>query len=434
MNKGLNIQTLKMLSNQYSQNTIVHNYQNENNVKDIHQNSNQDKNIPDTDYNFCKIYYETNDHTLINRLVSLNGIKTMRMLDMKLPQEFNWKAYSKYCQGINSEILIKKHYLESYNRKLDAEQLLNIIIIKRTKLPIDTVILDINNMKVTISVISEDKDNTEHYNVKKYLVDNNLQNKLNEVIKNNTSKYYMIIFDNYNFEYNFMNKICRELENLLDVSSLLLVSEYNLENNMESSTIEYFKINTNYLRTLSEPYVCILNNDLKSNFDYSVTEIGLTLYINQQLKKYINTLTSVDYKFKLSESDNNKLLLRDTLTLFDIYISNIEDNILDNDINKIIELSDEENNDVKHNINNSQIDKITSTLVKSVECIKANIMADKMTNTMADKMTNIIADKMTNIIADKMADKLEINLTQTKPDNKIELDFLLRENNSIMNV
>jgi hypothetical protein len=112
-----------------------------------------------------------------------------------LPNNFNWKVYSKYCQGITNEILIKKHYLESYNRKLEAEQLLNIIIIKKTNLPIETVILDFNNMKVTISIISENKEYIEHYNVRKYIIDSTIQNKLNEVIKNNTSKYYMILFD-----------------------------------------------------------------------------------------------------------------------------------------------------------------------------------------------------------------------------------------------
>ena len=400
MNKSFNIQTLKMLSNQNNSNNIkVINTENEKkNVKPEYET------IQDIDYNFCQIYYETNDKILINRLVSLNGIKTMKILDIKLPNDFNWKVYSKYCQGITNEILIKKHYLESYNRKLEADQLLNIIIIKKTNLPIETVILDFNNMKVTLSIISENRENIEHYNVRKYIIDSSIQNKLNEVIKNNTSKYYMILFDNYNFEYNFVNKICRELDDLIDIESLLLVSDYNSDINMDTNTIEYFRINTNYLRTLTESYVCILNNSIKSDYGYSITDIGLALYTNQQLKKYNNTLTSVDFKFKVLETENNKLLLKDTFALFDIYISNIEDNILDNDINKIIELSNDETNN--QNMNNIQIEEITSRLVKSGELINKEISNEKI-----DKITRPI-----------------------KLSNKIELDFLIRENNGIINV
>jgi hypothetical protein len=400
MNKSFNIQTLKMLSNNHNSNNIkVHNSENErNNIKPEYEN------IQDIDYNFCKIYYETNDNMLINRLVSLNGIKTMKMLDIKLPNDFNWKVYSRYCQGITNEILIKKHYLESYNRKLEAEQLLNIIIIKKTKLPIETVILDFNNMKVTLSIISEDKENIEHYNVRKYTIDSSIQNKLNEVIKNNTSKYYMILFDNYNFEYSFVNKICKELDDLIDIESLLLVSDYNSNINMDTNTIEYFRINTNYLRTLTESYVCILNNSIKSDYEYSITDIGLALYINQQLKKYNNTLTSVDFKFKVLQTENNKLLLKDTFALFDIYISNIEDNILDNDINTIIELSNDDTNN--QNMNNIQIEEITSTLIKSGELINEKVPDEKI---------------------EKIRKSVKLN-------NKIELDFLIRENNGIINV
>lgn len=403
MNKSFNIQTLKMLSNQHnSNNKKVNIHENEiNNVKSEHEN------IQEIDYNFCQIYYETNDKTLINRLVSLNGIKSMKLLDIKLPNNFNWKVYSKYCQGITNEILIKKHYLESYNRKLEAEQLLNIIIIKKTKLPIETVILDFNNMKVTISIISEEKEDIEHYNLRKYIIDSSIQNKLNEVIKNNTSKYYMILFDNHNFEYSFVNKICRELDDLIDIESLLLVSDYNSDININTMTIEYFRINTNYLRTLTEPYVCILNNSIKTDYEYSITDIGLALYINQQLKKYNNTLTSVDFKFKVLETENNKLLLKDTFALFDIYISNIEDNILDNDINTIIELSNDETNN--EDMNNIQIEEITSTLVKSGEYINKEI----------DLTTSLINDKISKPI---------------KLSNKIEMDFLVRENNGIINV
>jgi hypothetical protein len=422
MNKGFNIQTLKMLSNQYNQNTTIYNYQNDqenqNMTQIMTQNIDKQEYFNDIDYNFCQVYYETNDKSLINRLVTLNGIKSMKLLDAKLPNNFNWKAYGKYCQGIENEILVKKHYLESYYRKLEADQILNIIIVKKTKSPIETIILDFNNMKVTISVISEEKETIEHYNVIKYIANNGLTQKLNEVIINNTSKYYMIIFDNYSFEYNFVNKICKELDNLLTIESLLLVSDVNLEATSDLKMIEYFKINTNYLRTLSEPYICILNNSLKSEYIYSITDIGLILYINQQLKKYQNTLTSIDYKFKITESEHNKQLLRDTLNLFDMYISNIEDNILDNDINKIIELSNDENLEIISSVNNIHIDQVTSSLVKSAEYIETNEEVIKM-----DKIKNIAESSNNKEIIKK-----------TKHNSGIELDFLLRENSNILNV
>ena len=437
-----------MLSNQYNQNTIVHNYENDQNIQIQLINTEKQEQYNDIDYNFCQIYYETNDNTLINRLVSLNGIKSMKLLDAKLPNDFNWKAYSKYCQGLNNEILIKKHYLESYYRKLEADQILNIIIIKKTRLPLDTVILDFNNMKVTLSIISEENELIEHYNVKKYIANNDITSKLNEVIRNNTSKYYMIIFDNYNFEYNFVNKICSELDDLFSIDSLLLVSESESDLglglgldlgtgsekgpstlsgsgtviNTESTTIEYFKINTNYLRTLSEPYVCLLNNTLKTKYDYSITDIGLTLYINQLLKKFTNTLTSVDFKFKITESEQNKLLLRDTLSLFDIYISNIEDNILDSDINKIIELSNDDNDNNTQQINTNYIDQITSTLAKSGEYVNQNQDQEQIqTQTQTQTQTQI-------------SNNIEIIKKSNKHNSKIELDFLVRENNGIMNV
>jgi len=144
--------------------------------------------------------------------------------DTDLPTDINWDNYRKLFPEINNEVLARKHYTEKLEIKNNTEQTLNIIIIKRSNTPISAVLPEINNMDLTISLVSDHVDPIEHYNVKKYY-SNNLIYKLNEAIKCNKSKYYCIIFDNYILDKLFPKNICRELNNLYNIDNLLLIQD-----------------------------------------------------------------------------------------------------------------------------------------------------------------------------------------------------------------
>ena len=376
MNRGLSINTLKMLSSKNSIETlkradvIVEDNATNQNIQNIQNIHNTLKNSIDIDYNFCAIYYETQNNDLINKLVEQSGIKNMINLNSKFDQSFNWKNYSKFCPELNNnEILVKKNFLEKLNQKMCNAQLLNIIIIKTTNKSLDTIFSEFNNINVQFSVISEKRDDVEHYNIKNYnCTKHNQLNVLNNILKENTAKYFMIIYDYHIFEYNFVAKIIKDLNNLINLNALLLIEnssntdhqDINQIQNQQSQKTEYFRIKTDFLRKITDSYICIINNDIKQEFDYSMSEMGIILYINQVINKYNSVLSTTDYLFKNNNDANNKLTIKDMVMLFDLYISNIENDVINDYLNSQtqqindLELFDSDNNIIYAN---KQIDK-----------------------------------------------------------------------------
>ena len=332
--KRLTINTLKMLSAKNANanaNTNDNIKQNEILNNTIIESNNKLQYLSDIDYNFCSIYYETKSNDLINKFIEQTGIKNMINLNNKLDQNFNWKNYAKFCPQLNNnEILVKKHFLEKLNEKSCNKQLLNIIIIKTSNTSIDTIFSNFDNINIQFSLITNKKDDVEHYNVKNFIYNNinDQLNILNRIIKENVSEYFMIIYDYYIFENNFISKIIKDLNKLINTNSLLLVQN-TLKTDTDTNTkTEYFRIKTDFFKKITEPYICIINNDIKQEYDYSISEIGIVLYINQVINKYNSILVSNDYSFKNNNDDNNKLVIKDMILLFDLYISNIENDII----------------------------------------------------------------------------------------------------------
>lgn len=327
MNRGISINTLKMIS---SKNTIDAIKKIETSQQDITSNINNNiAQVNDIDYNFCKVYYDTQNMDLINKL-SQSGIKNMINLNSKIDPYFNWKNYSKFCpQFSDNEILVKKHYLEKINEKLFVEQLLNIIIIKTSNRPLDTIFREFDNINIQFSLLTEARDDFEHYNVKNYLCNKNNQlSILNNILKINTAKYFMIVYDYNVFEYNFISKITKDLNNLINLNALLLVQNSLSIDTEISKKTDFFRIKTDFLRKITDPYICVINNEIKQDFDYSMSEIGIILYINQITNKYNSILATTDYLFKNNNDTNNKLIIKDITLLFDLYVSNIENDII----------------------------------------------------------------------------------------------------------
>jgi hypothetical protein len=213
---------------------------------------------------------------------------------------------------LEPELLIDKNNLE---KKETTEQLLNIIIIKNSIIPLKTIIPDISNLHLNISIISNIKEDISHCNVISYVSDiKNQKEILNDVIKNNKSKYFMIIDDSYVFDYDFIEKLLKDIYKFIEIEALLLFRSSNNNN--------YFRVSRNCLKTMSEPYICIINDNIKKTFDYSLNTIGIFLYINQILNNYNSVLASTDYNFSIENS------LHDVIKLFNIYNSNIEDDII----------------------------------------------------------------------------------------------------------
>jgi len=284
------------------------------------------------DINFCKLFYGTSDLETIDKLILLTGIDNLSKLNKNLPQNFSVNNYYKFCSNINNEILIKKHYIDITNKKMNTEQLLNIIIIRNTNNPIDEIFTEINNLNITISLITNMVETIDHYNIKKYNYIN-IEDTLNYVIENNTSKYYMIIYDNYKFNKNFMSDITKELDNIYNTNCLILLNDNKQKNN----SIEYFYININDIINIDE-YICIFSNNIKKKYEYSVSDIGLFLYTNQLLNKYNKILTTTYYDFEILKKNN---LLNEMKTLFNIYTKNIENDKLSDplpEFNKFINL------------------------------------------------------------------------------------------------
>ena len=191
---------------------------------------------------------------------------------------------------------------------------------------------------------------------------------LNNILKENTAKYFMIIYDYHIFEYNFVAKIIKDLNNLINLNALLLIEnssntdhqDINQIQNQQSQKTEYFRIKTDFLRKITDSYICIINNDIKQEFDYSMSEMGIILYINQVINKYNSVLSTTDYLFKNNNDANNKLTIKDMVMLFDLYISNIENDVINDYLNSQtqqindLELFDSDNNIIYAN---KQIDK-----------------------------------------------------------------------------
>jgi hypothetical protein len=371
-NKGLSITAIKLISR--NMNIIESNKQtnltletnnkiNESKFSSIKYEQNE------IDYNFCYKYYDTQNIDTINKL-ALNGIKNITTLNSRFDSNFNWKSYSKFCPHLTDEILVKKHYIESLNQKNMNEQILNIIIIKTSNKPLDNIFFDINNYNIQISIISDKREDIEHYNIKNYTCKYDDQlNILNIILKNNKTKYFMIIYDHYIFEKNFITKILKDLNNLLDLNALLIVQnsiDVDIEQDNQIKT-DYFRIKTDFLRKITEPYICILNNEIKQDFDYSMSEIGIILYINQLLNKYNSILATTDYSFKNINNINNKLIIKDIVLLFDLYMSNIENNIIDQyNNNQLVDINDPNNQVNDTNINNQVNDINTNNQVNDL--------------------------------------------------------------------
>ena len=110
MNKNFSLQTLKILYN--------------NNNPDMISNDTE------IDYNFCSLYYETNNVDIIKKLAT-NNVKNITDLNMRIGNSFNLSSYSKFVTHIKNDILLKKHYLESLQKKNEHDQILHIIFTMR---------------------------------------------------------------------------------------------------------------------------------------------------------------------------------------------------------------------------------------------------------------------------------------------------------------
>jgi hypothetical protein len=340
MNKGISLNTLKMLSSKNMIESIRNVDQTENINTQIITTLNDNKNIitNDIDYNFCSIYYNNSNNEYINE-VSKNDIKNMSQLNNKLPVNFNWKLYSKYCaQHSDNEILVKKNFVEKITEKTHVEQLLNVIIIKTENKPLKTIFTDFNNLEVNFSIITSSKEEIEHYNITQYCCEKNSQlEMLNNIIQSNVHKYFMIIYDHYIFEYDFITKLIKDINNMANINAFLLIENSSNSISELQKKTDFFRIKTDFITKIEEPFICIISNEIKKTYDYSLSEIGIILYVNQVINKYNSILATTDYLFKNNIDSNSKMLLRDFVILFDLYLSHIENDVVTNYIEKIDE-------------------------------------------------------------------------------------------------
>lgn len=195
------------------------------------------------------------------------------------------------------------------------ESLLNIIIIKKSNVNISNFFS--NHQNINISIITDKKENIpSHYN--EHITDN-YEKTLNIILNNNKSKYIMIIFDNYIFQSNFVNLIYNEIINLN--SDLLLLFNDKQNNN--------FNINIKFLHKINEQFICIFNNNIKKDYKYSISEIGLILYYNELINNYENFQCSTNIKFDIIEERNQ---INEMFKLFNIFMNQIEEIIFNQNI------------------------------------------------------------------------------------------------------
>jgi hypothetical protein len=356
MSKNFSIQALKML---YSNSN--------NNIETI-------TNDIEIDFNFCKTYYETTNVELIKKL-SINNVKNMNDLNMKIGINFNLSSYSKFFTNIKNEILLKKHYLESLQKKSEHDQILHIILIKNSNFPLESIISDFNNMSIQISLITDTKDDITHYNVTKYICQpENYTEVVNRIIMNNKSNFYTIMHDNYCFEYNFVNRIMKDLFELFNADGLLLIDDKF--NNIKTQKTNFFKQEPNTIVKFNNSdnlYICIINNNIKQIFNYSTSDVGILLYYHQVLKNKESFLCTTDYKFKLINNKNINMC-KDIMNLVNIYLSNIENTSL-------IEYDKcNKSNIITENNNNfDDILSLNSITTENTNCI--NLFNDIFSNT-----------------------------------------------------
>ena len=312
MSKNFSLQALKML------------YSNSNNSNNIETITNDTQ----IDYNFCKIYYETSNIETIKKL-SINNVKNINDLNIQIGSNFNLSSYSKFVTNIKNDILLKKHYLESLQKKSEHDQILHIILIKNSNFPLESLISDFNNMSVQISLITNMKDDITHYNITKYICQpDTYTDVVNKIIMNNKSNFFTIIHDNYCFEYNFVNRILKDLFELFNTNGVLLIDDKL--NSTKNQKTNFFKQEPKTIMRFDNSdnlCICIINNNIKQTFNYSTSDVGILLYYYQVLKNKESFLCTTDYKFKLI-NDKNTNICKDIINLVNIYLSNIENNIL----------------------------------------------------------------------------------------------------------
>lgn len=331
MSGRLSMHTIKMLSSQNPNETQKKTSSGTNNVRQQSQFQQNNNVIEYFDYDFCRTYYDQSDEKELI-LLSTNGVKNMNDLNTLIncyDEHFNWIEYSKMCEEVN-EILVKKRYIENMNAKFKTDQILNIILIKTTNYPIESIFSDYQNNSVTISIISDTNVNITHHNIKKYIANkNNQTNLLNTIIQNNTSTFYMIAYDYYYFEHQFINKLIKKLSDAKNVETILLIKDLTKHDDDITENQEFFLIKSKFIRKIDDMFLCVINNDNKCNFTYSLSEVGVFLYSNQILRKYENVLATTDFIFKIINKFESKQLINDCYVLFDMYLSNIENDIID---------------------------------------------------------------------------------------------------------
>ncbi len=404
---------------------------------------NQDQNeLSDIDEKFCQIYYQTTNLNLIKQLISSDGIKNMTTLNNALPSDFSKSNYEKYCENITNPILIKKKYLEFLKEKKNIEQIINIIIIKQNKINLDTIIPIISNPTITISLISDFNESIEHPNIKKYKTNNNHLQILNKVINSNTSKYYCIINDNFRLDKNFINKLLKELT-IINTKILLLILDDLIQNYDSKRLGDYFNIQNKYLKSIIEPYISIFNNEIKTEYRYSINNIGQILYTNELAQKceYLLALTTIEFNINSNINSN----IKDMLNMFDLYIENQNDNIINN-YDKEQKLDVQDNNDIIetklneiyiNQLYNNQYKYFTDDQIKSL--INLSILPTQseqiyQTNHQDQNESLKLEDQSQSRQSKILESSKLVNLPNdhTK-DHKIEFDFLLMENSNLIN-
>lgn len=204
--------------------------------------------------------------------------------------------------------------IKSLQNKLNISEntnkgsLLNIIIIRQLNININNLLQNHNN--IIISLITNKKEIIPKY-INEYITDN-YEQTLNQIINNNNSKYIMILFDNYIFDNNILDKLNNEISNLNSDLLLLVNDKHNNK----------FNINIKFVHKLNEPFILIFSNNIKLEYKYSISEIGLILYNNELMNNHDNFECSTNIKFNLIEEKNQ---LNEMFKLFNIFMNQMEE-------------------------------------------------------------------------------------------------------------
>jgi hypothetical protein len=88
--------------------------------------------------------------------------------------------------------------------------------------------------------------------------------------------------------------------------------------------LKFTPVPRSYVNKITDLYICIINNNYKHKFNFTLTDIGIFLYNNLLLTKMNNILITTD----IIHHKYNNAIYNDTINLFKIYVSDlIEDNI-----------------------------------------------------------------------------------------------------------